>query len=161
MNRTLLVRLLTVLALLIAVASVGFGHRTVADASGEAIPGVGADDDRVWISQFVFRTVDEEAGVVCYVTELPEGAGIDCMPIQQTGLAGSADSASTDESAGAAVEGNASAKADENGSAENDGNGSAETDENASAKTDENVGVTTAPLIATPSMNLFVGATAG
>ena len=88
MNRTLLVRLVTVLTLLVAAASVGYGHGTVAESRDGARPGVQANgDDRVWISTFVFRTVDEEAGVVCYVTELPEGAGIDCVPIGQTRLA--------------------------------------------------------------------------
>lgn len=36
--------------------------------------------EEVFVSEHVFRTVDEEAGVVCYVGTLREGAGISCLP---------------------------------------------------------------------------------
>ncbi|MFB6154887.1 MAG: hypothetical protein ABEJ22_03260 [Haloferacaceae archaeon] len=60
-----------------------------AAAPNESVgPGDAAPADRTWISDYVFRTVDEEAGVVCYVVNLQGGVGIDCLPLDQTNLVG-------------------------------------------------------------------------
>jgi hypothetical protein len=34
----------------------------------------------------VFRTIDDEAGVVCYSLSNDKGAGIDCIPLSETRL---------------------------------------------------------------------------
>jgi len=56
---------------------------TAASLDGEVVAGGDNYNDGT-----LRRYVDEEAGVVCYEKSMPSGTGIDCMPLEQTGLDG-------------------------------------------------------------------------
>lgn len=47
-------------------------------------------NEEQWVSDNVYRVTDDEADVVCYVVNVEEGAGIDCLPRNRTELADSA-----------------------------------------------------------------------
>jgi len=63
--------------------STGQEVETPASSEGEVVAG----EDNYKDGTFR-RYVDEEAGVVCYEKSMPSGTGIDCMPLEQTGLVG-------------------------------------------------------------------------
>ncbi|MFB6131447.1 MAG: hypothetical protein ABEJ28_11585 [Salinigranum sp.] len=81
--------------LLVATASIGYSYRTFAGENLVSQVRTPEGADEVWISTYVLRTVDREAGVVCYVADLPDGVGVDCLPIDRTNLAPNATAPTT------------------------------------------------------------------
>lgn len=82
MKKKLFLATIIVLLVLVACSSLEPATQSVPENESAQWTKLGG----VPLANGLYRYVDSEAGVVCWLAERPKGAGLSCLPIEETSL---------------------------------------------------------------------------